>query len=59
MQGKISMELPFCQAETVFSPDEPAAGPADVQERKAFAEVWKMILQMCFTKLGTITRIIM
>ena len=46
MQGKISMELSFCQAETGFSLDELVEKLADVFERKAFAELLKMILQL-------------
>ena len=45
MQGKISMDLSFCQAETGFSLDELVTKLADVYERKAFAELLKMILQ--------------
>ena len=46
MQGKISMDLSFCQSETGFSLDELVTKLADVYERKAFAELLKMILQM-------------
>jgi len=46
MQGKISMELSFCQAETGFSLDELVEKLSDVFERRAFAELLKMILQL-------------
>ena len=46
MQGKISMDLSFCQSENGFSLDELVIKLADVYERKAFAELLKMILQM-------------
>lgn len=46
MQGKISMDLSFCQAENGFSLDELVEKLADVFERKAFAELLKMILQL-------------
>ena len=39
MQGKISMDLSFCQSETGFSLDELVTKLADVYERKAFAEL--------------------
>ena len=46
MQGKISMDLSFCQSETGFSLDELVVKLGDVYERKAFGELLKMILQM-------------
>ena len=46
MQGKISMDLSFCQSEEGFSLDELVSKLADVYERKAFSELLKMILQM-------------
>lgn len=46
MQGKISMELSFCQSEEGFSLGELVVKLADVHERKAFGELLKMILQM-------------
>ena len=46
MQGKISMDLSFCQSENGFSLDELVVKLADVYERKAFPELLKMILQM-------------
>ena len=46
MQGKISMDLSFCQSETGFSLDELVTKLADVYECKAFAELLKMILEM-------------
>jgi hypothetical protein len=46
MQGKISMDLSFCQSENGFSLDELVLKLADVYERKAFSELLKMILQM-------------
>lgn len=46
MQGKISMDLSFCQSAKGFSLDELITRLADVYERKAFAELLKMILQM-------------
>ncbi len=46
MQGKISMELSFCQLEEGFSLGELVVKLADVHERKAFGELLKMILQM-------------
>ena len=46
MQDKISMDLSFCQSEIGFSLDELVTKLADVYERKAFAELLKMILQM-------------
>lgn len=46
MQGKISMDLSFCQSETGFSLDELVTQLADMYERKTFAEQLKMILQM-------------
>ena len=46
MQGKISMDLSFCQSENGFSLDELVVKLADVYERKAFAELLKMILQL-------------
>lgn len=46
MQDKISMDLSFCQSETGFSLDERVTKLVDVYERKAFAELLKMILQM-------------
>ena len=46
MQGKISMDLSFCQSDTGFSLDELVTKLEDVYERKAFAELLKMILQM-------------
>ena len=45
MQGKISMDLSFCQSEQGFSWDELVLKLADVYERKAFAELLKLILQ--------------
>jgi hypothetical protein len=45
MQGKISMDLSFCQSEQGFSLDELVLKLADVYERKAFAELLKLILQ--------------
>ena len=45
MQGEISMDLSFCQSEKFFL-DELVIKLADVYERKAFAELLKMILQM-------------
>ncbi|WP_176011740.1 hypothetical protein [Victivallis sp. Marseille-Q1083] len=46
MQGKISMDLSFCQSENGFSLDELVTKLAEVYDRKAFAELLKMILQM-------------
>ena len=46
MQGKISMDLSFCQSEEGFSLDELVSKLADVYERKAFSELLKMILRM-------------
>lgn len=46
MQGKISMDLSFCQSENGFSLDELVVKLGDVYERKAFGELLKMILQM-------------
>ena len=46
MQGKISMDLSFCQSETGFSLDELVTKLVDVYECKAFAELLKMILEM-------------
>jgi len=46
MQGKISMDLSFCQSEEGFSLDELVTKLADVFERKAFSELLKLILQL-------------
>ncbi len=46
MQGKISMDLSFCQSENGFSLDELIIKLADAYERKAFSELLKMILQL-------------
>jgi len=46
MQGKISMDLSFCQAETGFSLDELVEKLADLFARKAFPELLKMVLQL-------------
>ena len=46
MQGKISVDVSLCQSGTGFPLDELVTKLADVYERKAFAELLKMILQM-------------
>ena len=46
MQGKISMDLSFCQSEIVFSLDGLVTRLAGGYKRKAFAELLKIILQM-------------
>ena len=46
MQGKCSMDLSFCLAEEGFSLDELVMKLADVYERKAFAELLRLILQL-------------
>lgn len=46
MQGKISMNLSFCQSEIVFSLDGLVTRLAGGYKRKAFAELLKIILQM-------------
>lgn len=46
MQGKISMDLSFCLSENGFSLDELVIKLADVFERRAFAELLRLILQL-------------
>jgi hypothetical protein len=44
MQGKISMDLTFCNSEEKFSFDELVMKVADAFEHKAIAELLKLIL---------------
>jgi len=46
MQGKISMELWFCQSEDGFSLDELVIKLSEIFEKKAFSELLKLILQL-------------
>ncbi len=46
MQGKIGMNLMFCQADDGVSLDEIVRTVRDAYEKKAFSELLKMILQM-------------
>ena len=46
MRNKITMEMSICQAENGFSLDELVQKVADAYEKKAFADILKMNLQL-------------
>ena len=46
MFNKITMEMSICQAENGFSLDELVKNVADAYEKKAFADILKMNLQL-------------